>query len=536
VRAFQARQGLTPDGVVGPRTEAALVRAGASLPPGSGTPPRPGPAPAPTAGPHPEVSTQLAREGPGYYGYRLDEHRYGIPETVEALRRIAARWQAAHPGGPRLGIGDISKRGGGPLRGHASHQLGVDVDIRIVRNDGTEGPTTYQADTYSRPLTQELVNLIRANGVLRVRYVFFNDRRVMDVTPWPNHDDHLHVRFYPPASGGRRESDGEVAATPDRRGRAYACWLQDALNRVMGSRLAVDGVIGPRTRAAIRAFQARKGLVVDGVVGPRTEAALVAAGAPPPGRLITPPPQPQPQPSPARVVCQPSGLRPPEMTVIALTSRLETGRPFGCVVSATDGISLGMLQWNLLAGTLQRLLGRFDSGGRLSAIFGTEADRLRDLMRLPAPDAVEVATRERLATRWREPFQRLCADPEFCRLMMNDVVSRLRQAQVAARALGLLSTRGLAMLFDVQVGDGLSPRKRAAFDAQIRLRQGALGNPLTEREKLVEIANTAPRFVKPSLREERRARRLLIANGRGRYRRGEWDLDREFPTLDERWE
>jgi hypothetical protein len=36
----------------------------------------------------------------------------------------------------------------------------------------------------------------------------------------------------------------------------------------------VDGVIGPKTRRAIKRFQRRKGLVPDGVVGPRTRRAL----------------------------------------------------------------------------------------------------------------------------------------------------------------------------------------------------------------------------------------------------------------------
>jgi len=50
--------------------------------------------------------------------------------------------------------------------------------------------------------------------------------------------------------------------------------VQDSLNKVMGLRLAVDGVMGPMTRSAIRSFQQKKGLVADGIVGPKTEAAL----------------------------------------------------------------------------------------------------------------------------------------------------------------------------------------------------------------------------------------------------------------------
>lgn len=37
-----------------------------------------------------------------------------------------------------------------------------------------------------------------------------------------------------------------------------------------GRRLAIDGVYGPNTRAAVRRFQAAYGLAVDGIAGPRT--------------------------------------------------------------------------------------------------------------------------------------------------------------------------------------------------------------------------------------------------------------------------
>ncbi|SFO82006.1 Putative peptidoglycan binding domain-containing protein [Amycolatopsis arida] len=52
--------------------------------------------------------------------------------------------------------------------------------------------------------------------------------------------------------------------------------LQAFLNRVYPaySRLAVDGIFGPNTTAAVKEFQRRSGLAVDGIVGPRTWAKL----------------------------------------------------------------------------------------------------------------------------------------------------------------------------------------------------------------------------------------------------------------------
>jgi Putative peptidoglycan binding domain/OmpA family len=57
----------------------------------------------------------------------------------------------------------------------------------------------------------------------------------------------------------------------------YSQWVQASLNQILGLQLAVDGVVGPQTRSAIRDFQNRQGLLADGVVGPITEAAILAA-------------------------------------------------------------------------------------------------------------------------------------------------------------------------------------------------------------------------------------------------------------------
>src|SRR5215203_7546390 len=47
------------------------------------------------------------------------------------------------------------------------------------------------------------------------------------------------------------------------------------LLRANGRSVTVDGIFGPNTEAAVRAFQQSKGLAVDGIVGPNTWSALI---------------------------------------------------------------------------------------------------------------------------------------------------------------------------------------------------------------------------------------------------------------------
>jgi murein L,D-transpeptidase YcbB/YkuD len=47
------------------------------------------------------------------------------------------------------------------------------------------------------------------------------------------------------------------------------------LLRARGHAIAVDGIFGPQTEAAVRSFQQSRGLAVDGIVGPNTWTALI---------------------------------------------------------------------------------------------------------------------------------------------------------------------------------------------------------------------------------------------------------------------
>lgn len=71
------------------------------------------------------------------------------------------------------------------------------------------------------------------------------------------------------------------AATPVSSGGSSTAAIQARLNALGASpQLVVDGIPGPKTTAAIKAFQSSRGITPDGIVGPITLAALGMGGQP----------------------------------------------------------------------------------------------------------------------------------------------------------------------------------------------------------------------------------------------------------------
>lgn len=91
-----------------------------------------------------------------------------------------------------------------------------------------------------------------------------------------------HARVAAESKRFNYELAGEVGQSKVNRASSnYIRWVQQALNRILGLQLVVDGDAGIKTRSAIRSFQTQRGLLADGIVGSKTEAALIAAGAGP---------------------------------------------------------------------------------------------------------------------------------------------------------------------------------------------------------------------------------------------------------------
>jgi len=172
-------------------------------------------------------AARLPPDGPGYQAIKLERNRhYGHPELVRFVEALAARTDAAGLG--LLPVGDMSQPRGGPMiEDHASHQLGLDVDV-YFRLDLPRLPQAEREDLDLPSMVdpeQHRLNALFGDAQLEllrqaasdpsVARIFVNplikqamcERQWQDrsflrrLRPWFGHEDHLHVRLdCPPAS------------------------------------------------------------------------------------------------------------------------------------------------------------------------------------------------------------------------------------------------------------------------------------------------------------------------------------------------
>jgi LysM repeat protein len=166
-------------------------------------------------------------------GYRIRRptRAFGAPHVVEHLRDTIAIVRALYPEVHTLAIGDISAEHGGKLANHLSHQTGVDVDVGFYFHRQPEGyPDHFVAANADLDLeaTWALLTAFARTSHLDdgVQMIFLDydvqarlhawarkrgtpDDQLADllqyprgkdalaglVRHWPNHADHLHVRF-----------------------------------------------------------------------------------------------------------------------------------------------------------------------------------------------------------------------------------------------------------------------------------------------------------------------------------------------------
>jgi peptidoglycan hydrolase-like protein with peptidoglycan-binding domain len=127
--------------------------------------------------------------GPAHWGTGA-----AIGQAEQAGRVMAAA------GYGRVGVGDVSLEHGGNIPLHATHELGLDMDVRPIRDnrDQCRWGTNWRSTSYDRTATRRLIDTIRAAAPGHVKLIYFNDPvliREGRTTWYAGHDDHLHVRY-----------------------------------------------------------------------------------------------------------------------------------------------------------------------------------------------------------------------------------------------------------------------------------------------------------------------------------------------------
>jgi len=192
----------------------------------------------------------LPLEGLGWRVLRPQRNRnWGHPAMIAALRELSRRVHAAT--GKVLLVADIAQPRGGPATGHASHQVGLDADVRFqlvpdraldpaLRDEGTELSMVADGKEIDRGRwsADQLAMLRIAAELPGVDRIFVNpvikreacqaatgDRRwLAKVVPWYGHDGHMHVRLTCPADSPDCRRQDPLSAD-DGCGAALAWWF-----------------------------------------------------------------------------------------------------------------------------------------------------------------------------------------------------------------------------------------------------------------------------------------------------------------------
>ncbi|MFQ5624478.1 MAG: penicillin-insensitive murein endopeptidase [Paracoccaceae bacterium] len=200
-------------------------------------------------------AVQLPETGPTWQAMRLSRNRnWGHPDAIRFIERLGR--EAVRAGWKGIYVGDISQPRGGPmLGGHASHQMGLDLDIwmlpaRNLRLSRAERERISSISVRSKDLrhvngnwTQAHHRILRAAARDRaVARIFVTapvklkmcadapagDRAwLRKIRPWWGHNTHFHVRLKCPR--GTRYCREQAAIPPGDGCKEAVWWVTEAL-------------------------------------------------------------------------------------------------------------------------------------------------------------------------------------------------------------------------------------------------------------------------------------------------------------------
>lgn len=199
----------------------------------------------------------LPVNGPHWQVMRLERNRrWGHPALVSFIEKLSE--DVSKHGWPGLLVGDMSQPRGGPmLSGHASHQIGLDVDLWLTkmpdRRLTTSERSNMSAGSVLKHKKMEVdpakwskdyeALLYRTASFDQVQRIFVNpaikklmcdkyggskanDSWMIKLRPYYGHDDHIHVRlFCPPGSPGCKPQHS--VGSGNGCGKSLAWWFTD---------------------------------------------------------------------------------------------------------------------------------------------------------------------------------------------------------------------------------------------------------------------------------------------------------------------
>lgn len=198
----------------------------------------------------------LPSSGVGYVDMRRQRQRfYGMPELIGFITRLGAFIDKQHQ--QKILVGDLSQPRGGRMNfGHASHQIGLDVDIwlqTVPKNAVVKANRDMQTivDKASGQLNQHLPQSIRDALYFSATYsgtsrIFVNPvikwqlcqqetntAWLHKIRPWWGHDEHFHVRLTCPENATDCQNQAPIPAG-DGCDDALFAWVQEQSDLVTG--------------------------------------------------------------------------------------------------------------------------------------------------------------------------------------------------------------------------------------------------------------------------------------------------------------
>lgn len=175
------------------------------------------------------VLTQGLQLPPGLnYVVKRPDSAWGTPHTIRAIQEAIRDYHQGHPGGPKIHVGDISRRGGGLFPPHLSHRHGRDVDVGyVLKGDEADAERFQPAGPHNLDVARSwaLLSAFIASGSLHYVFADYSLQRLLydhalaaGVGPerlaelfqyprgrhapyglirhWRGHVNHFHVRFH----------------------------------------------------------------------------------------------------------------------------------------------------------------------------------------------------------------------------------------------------------------------------------------------------------------------------------------------------